>query len=824
MSLYMRIAVVAACRRLWLCVAPLIVLVLSTGDAHCSGIVYPTTPYISPAAGSYTAGRTVTISDGTAGSTIYYTTDGTAPTTNSLHYTTPITITTTETIRAIAVLGGHYGMSTSSTFVIEPALPAPTFSIAGGSFMTAQSVSLAASPLGGVLYYTLDGTTPTTESAIYDGTPIHVTEKTTIKAFVTGVSGYLASPVVSQIYSILPATPWMSPGAGTYKTGQIVKISDTTAGALIYYTTDGSTPTASSPPYTGPITVPTESITETIKAVAVLGVAIGSNSVATYTITPVSSAPVPAISPSSGSFTTNPLVTITDSLAGAKIFYTLDGSTPTPTSPTYVSPFYIPAGQTGAVVIKAVATNSGYALSGVGQATISLNLPADVIANTVVTSTTPVATIATDFLGFSHEWWVAETLMGDEANGVNTSYRNLVNTLTNKMGGPLVVRIGGGSTDTSGPATAATVEPFIELAQAANVKFILGVNLGSNNLQLAEQQAAIFSTLPSGALEALEIGNEPDGYSTDGTRPPDYGWDDYLPQYQQWQKAVSTQNTATVPVAGPVLGGGAWIADAEKSEAASTYPASMVTQHRYVACYDSDSPLPSNILLEPSSATSSISMLQPFVVSTHQMNVPFRLGETNSICNGGQPGVSNTFSSALWAVDTMFELAKIGVDGVNWNSNYDDGPYDLFHFTSPSKGTYYLLQVKPLYYGLLFFAQAAGNNARLLSTSTLTSGNLKVWATVDGTGHGHLVIINKETSLSGNVQFTLAGYSSGTVTALEGADYQATSGITIAGQTYDGSPNGELQGSVTTSTIYSVNGVWTVPVSAMSAVTVDMKP
>ena len=61
------------------------------------------------------------------------------------------------------------------------------------------------------------------------------------------------------------ATPTFSPAAGSYSTAQQVTISDSTAGAAIYYTTNGTTPTASSTPYTGAITV---SATTTIKAIA----------------------------------------------------------------------------------------------------------------------------------------------------------------------------------------------------------------------------------------------------------------------------------------------------------------------------------------------------------------------------------------------------------------------------------------------------------------------------------------------------------------------------------------------------------------------------
>jgi hypothetical protein len=62
------------------------------------------------------------------------------------------------------------------------------------------------------------------------------------------------------------ATPTISPGTGTYGSAQTVTISDATAGATIHYTTDGTTPSASSTPYSGAITV---SAAETVEAIAV---------------------------------------------------------------------------------------------------------------------------------------------------------------------------------------------------------------------------------------------------------------------------------------------------------------------------------------------------------------------------------------------------------------------------------------------------------------------------------------------------------------------------------------------------------------------------
>ena len=60
------------------------------------------TPTFSPGTETYTSVQTVTISDTTAGATIYYTTDGTAPTTASSVYSTPITVSSSETLEAFA--------------------------------------------------------------------------------------------------------------------------------------------------------------------------------------------------------------------------------------------------------------------------------------------------------------------------------------------------------------------------------------------------------------------------------------------------------------------------------------------------------------------------------------------------------------------------------------------------------------------------------------------------------------------------------------------------------------------------------------------------
>ena len=86
--------------------------------------------------------------------------------------------------------------------------------------------------------------------------------------------------------------PTFSPAAGTYTTAQTVTISDAIAGATIYYTTNGTTPTTASTVYSGAITIPATPATETIQAIAVAtGYTNSSVASAVYTMSPVTATP-----------------------------------------------------------------------------------------------------------------------------------------------------------------------------------------------------------------------------------------------------------------------------------------------------------------------------------------------------------------------------------------------------------------------------------------------------------------------------------------------------------------------------------------------------
>src|SRR5207237_316139 len=79
------------------------------------------TPTFSPVGGSYASAQTVTISDATSGATLYYTTDGTIPATSSTVYSGPITVSTSQTVKAIAVSGSASGAVGSAIYTVGTA-------------------------------------------------------------------------------------------------------------------------------------------------------------------------------------------------------------------------------------------------------------------------------------------------------------------------------------------------------------------------------------------------------------------------------------------------------------------------------------------------------------------------------------------------------------------------------------------------------------------------------------------------------------------------------------------------------------------------------
>jgi len=166
-----------------------------------NGAQYVAAPVLSPGSESFSSSVSVTITDATPGATIYYTTDGSTPTTSSAVYFQAINVVATTTLRAIATAANFLeSPETSATYSLVTQVPAPAFSPAAGTFSSPVQVTVSDAYRGAAIYYTTDGTTPTTSSSQYVS-PVSIGSTATLRAFATA-SGAPNSPVTSGLFTI----------------------------------------------------------------------------------------------------------------------------------------------------------------------------------------------------------------------------------------------------------------------------------------------------------------------------------------------------------------------------------------------------------------------------------------------------------------------------------------------------------------------------------------------------------------------------------------------------------------------------------------------
>lgn len=149
--------------------------------------------------GSYTDPISVTLTSPTPNATIYYTLDGSAPTTKSFGYYNPIRISKTTTLRAIAVADG-YKISDVAVYKYKYQIKAPQASLKSGRYQGSIAVTLSCVMSGAKIYYTTNGKTPTVKSTRYKGGKIKIKKTTTLKAI--AVKGSAKSKVLTRKYII----------------------------------------------------------------------------------------------------------------------------------------------------------------------------------------------------------------------------------------------------------------------------------------------------------------------------------------------------------------------------------------------------------------------------------------------------------------------------------------------------------------------------------------------------------------------------------------------------------------------------------------------
>jgi hypothetical protein len=170
-------------------------------------------------------------------------------------------------------------------------------------------------------------------------------------------------------------------------------------------------------------------------------------------------------------------------------------------------------------------------------------------------------------------------------------------------------------------------------------------------------------------------------------------------------------------------------------------------------------------------------------------------------------------------LNALPRLAQAGVDGVNIHT-LPDVAYQPFAFTHVAGS--WQASVKPLFYGLIMFARAAPAGARLVGTSYPTVSGLRTWAT-RGPGNTVRVVLTNATTAR---RLTLAvrppgRVSSASLARLTAPGLTATSGVTLAGQSFD--PAASLSGRRQAPLLQAVQGRYVVVLPPASAALLTLR-
>jgi hypothetical protein len=445
------------------------------------------------------------------------------------------------------------------------------------------------------------------------------------------------------------------------------------------------------------------------------------------------------------------------------------------------------------------------------------------------------------FLGISIE---KEQLNSGELARGNSAMTHLLENL-----GEGTLRIGGNGADYTAfaPAqsqlpsacriqetvTPAVIEETFRFLQQVKWQVIYDLNLGCFAPDSAAMEAKYVNSVSGGSLLAFEIGNEPDMFHLQGYREASYDTASFLEQYHAYRTALQ-KAVPDIRLSGPGVGlflnGVNWLPKFLTAEPQGLVFASV---HFYPMVRPDRVPKGIPAILESSPAYPTIAhMLNPrtpayitdyiFAPQVHAaeaQKLPFRITEMNSAAGGGQPGVSDVFASALWVLDYSFRFLSLGADGIDITTDLPHG--GVYSAIRVEKGVH---TARPIYYGMLFFHQAAqGRLTQSELGDEASELNFSAYSTV---GPDHVVrvtLINKDPAITvrTRIQVTGGSYGPARVMRLSAPSLDSATGVELGGAAVR--PDGSWQPK-TWETIRDEAGILSVSVPPGSAALVIMEP
>jgi hypothetical protein len=279
--------------------------------------------------------------------------------------------------------------------------------------------------------------------------------------------------------------------------------------------------------------------------------------------------------------------------------------------------------------------------------------------------------------------------------------------------------------------TPASIQALAGFLGATGWKLIYGLNFATGTPQQAAAEAACVQRLVGKNLIAFQLGNELDFWSG-GFRPKDWSFDTYYAQWSEWVRIIRA-SAPNASFAGPDVAIRLdWMEQLAQKQQKDL---ALLSKHHYAMGPAGDPRMDAHHLLGPDPDVQK--EIDAAKRAKAIAGVSFRNTECNSCFHGGQPGVSNAYTSALWVADYMLTLAQGGHAGVNLHGG-GNGIYSPIVGSAAEGG----ITARPIYYGMQFAQTFAG--ATLLE-STLSTRNSNATAFVaKHKGDSLVALINKD--------------------------------------------------------------------------------
>jgi hypothetical protein len=392
---------------------------------------------------------------------------------------------------------------------------------------------------------------------------------------------------------------------------------------------------------------------------------------------------------------------------------------------------------------------------------------------TVSIAGTQAGTIPSRFVGLSYE---KGKLSQPLFSSSNADLIGLFQRLS-----PALLRIGGNSVDettwtpngpgqTAGQTAPSDVNALASFLSSANWPVLYGVNLAQSTPSVAAAEVAYAAQVLGSNLFGIEIGNEPDLYAGHYF-PSTWDFSDYLALWQSFASAILAE-TPGVSLTGPVIAYNTnWFTSFAQAEGKDV---TLLSAHYYRGNGQSPSSTIQELISYPDTALEAyLAALAPPAAAA---GVPFRMAETNSFYNGGAPNISDSYASALWAIDHLFTIALGGGVGANFHGGGDSTGY-----TPIADNDGVVVEARPEYYGILMVA-LAGQGALLTTSISAGSLNTSAYTVQNSPTQLSVIIVNKDTTQ--NLQFTATctgAVQSASMQVMTGPSLSATSGVAVQG-------------------------------------------